>query len=425
MKTPVVGYVIRMFPQLSETFIANEVLGLERAGVPIHIYSYRRPHALVDHECVRQIQAPITYLPDPLYRHPLEVLRGNAPPLGVDWSRYLHTVRYVFGYTLRQRNPDTWRRFLQAVYLAGQLHGSGVERLHAHMAHGSTRVAMLTSMLTGLPFSFTAHARDIYKTNPPPLREKIEAAQFVVTCARANQDYLRSIVRADQRHKVLLGYHGVDAGKFSSGDERPANDPPVILSVGRLVEKKGFPYLLQACALLKERGLSFRCVIVGDGPELKPLRRQIHELGAGDVVELAGARNQEAVLEEYRRADVFALPCIVQRDGDCDGIPNVLMEAMAVGLPVVSTPVSGIPELVRSGENGLLVESRNARELASALELLLRDRALRERLSAQGRANVSEQFNSATTVRWLARLLGEGLAAAQDAQSEVSLVGGS
>lgn len=420
---PAVGYVIRMFPQLSETFIANEILGLERLGMPLRIFSYREPRAPVGHECVREIRSPITYLPDPLHRHPLDVVRANAPVYRIDGARYRATVRYVLGYTLRQRNPDTWRRFLQAVYLTGQLQNSGIERLHAHMAHGSTRVAMLASMLTGLPFSFTAHARDIFKTNPPRLRERIAAAQFVVTCTRANQEYLRSLVEPRQRDKILLGYHGVDATKFSP-IERPPNETPMILSVGRLVEKKGFPYLLDALALLKERDVAFRSVIVGDGPELKPLRQQIHDLNLSADVELLGAKNQEDVLDQYRRADVFALPSIIQGDGDRDGIPNVLLEAMAVGLPVVSTSVSGIPELVRSGENGLLAESRNARELSAALELLLRDRSLRERIANQGRETVTEQFSSATTVRWLARLFSDGPAAAQDAQSEVSLVGG-
>jgi glycosyltransferase involved in cell wall biosynthesis len=412
-----------MFPQLSETFIASEILGLERLGVPLRIFSYRQPRAPVDHECVRAIRSPITYLPDPLLRHPFDLVRANAPVYGIDSARYRATARYVLGYTLRQRNPDTWRRFLQAVYLAGQLHGSGIERLHAHMAHGSTRVAMLTSMLTGLPFSFTAHARDIFKTNPPRLRERTEAAQFVVTCTRANQEYLRSLVEPRQREKILLGYHGVDAAKFTP-IERPPNETPVILSVGRLVEKKGFPYLLDALALLKEREVAFRCKLIGDGPELKPLRRQIHDLDLAADVELPGAKNQEEVLEQYRRADVFVLPSIIQGDGDRDGIPNVLLEAMATGLPVVSTSISGIPELVRSGENGLLAESRNARELSAALELLLSDRALRERIAKQGRETVTEQFSTATTVRWLARLFSEGPAAAQDAQSEVSLVGG-
>lgn len=431
MNTPHVGYVIRMFPQLSETFIANEILNLERLGVPINIYSYRQPHAPVEHECVRAIASPVTYLPDPLYRHAGDIARGVVPPTGDYWSRYIETLGYVFAYTVRQRNPDTWRRLLQAAYLTRLLHGSGIKRLHAHMAHGSTRVAMLTSMLTGLPFSFTAHARDIYKANPERLHEKIDAAEFVVTCTRANQDYLRDIAPEGQQEKILLGYHGVDAAKFSppaakfSPSTRAENETPTILAVGRLVEKKGFPDLIDAVAVLKERGISFRCRVAGDGPDLKALRRKIHELNVGDAITLLGPRTQEQLVEEYRGADAFALPSVVQQDGDRDGIPNVLLEAMATGLPVVSTPVSGIPELVRTGDNGLLVEPGNPRELASAIELLLNDGGLRERLGRQGRATVSEQFNSTTTARWLARLFEHGPAAAQDAHSEVSLVGGS
>jgi glycosyltransferase involved in cell wall biosynthesis len=423
MDAPVVGYVIRMFPQLSETFIANEILGLERLGLALRVYSYRTPKAVVTHECVRRIQAPVTYLPDPLPRHPGRLLRENPGVYRLHPRRYRHTVRYVVAHTLRERNPDTWRRFFQAVYLASQLKDSGVRHLHAHMAHGAARVTMLASMLTGLPFSFAGHARDIYRANQRLLRAKIEAAEFVVTCTRANQEYLRRLVGTEQRHKIHLAYHGVDTAKFSPAREENASGEPVILSVGRLVEKKGFRYLVRACAALRDKGYSFRCVVVGEGPERGRLEEMIRDLGLRDAVSLPGECSQEQLLREYHRATIFALPCCVLLDGDRDGIPNVLLEAMAIGLPVVSTPVSGIPELIRNGDNGLLVPERDEGALASALELLIQDDALGDRLGQSGRLTVATDFDPETTAHRLAALFREGCSA-EAPQPEMSLIGG-
>lgn len=408
MNTPVLGYVIRMFPQLSETFIANEILELERLGVRIRVYSYRRPRTAVHHEVVRSIRAPITYLPDPLYRHPLQLIRANQALYGLDPVRYRRTARYVLGHSLRDRNPDTWRRFLQAAYLAHLLKNSDVQHIHAHFAHGATRLAMLTNRLTGLPFSFTAHARDIYTADPRSLTGKIEAAEFVVTCTGANQEYLQQLVEPEQRDKINLRYHGIDLTKFSPGEPIPLTEVPLILSVGRLVEKKGLSYLVQACGVLKGRGYTFRCRIIGEGPERNRLEKMVSTLNLQDVVSLPGACSQEELLEIYRRATVFALPCNVLENGDRDGIPNVLLEAMAVQLPVVSSAVSGIPELIKSGDNGLLVEERNGEALASALELLFKDGALRERLGKKGRLTVAKNFDSTTNVKWLKGLFREG-----------------
>jgi glycosyltransferase involved in cell wall biosynthesis len=424
MDAPVVGYVIRMFPQLSETFIANEILGLERLGLALRIYSYRTPKAAVTHECVRRIQAPVTYLPDPLTRRPWRLLSETPGVYRLDPHSYRHTVRHVLADTLRERNLDAWRRLFQAVYLASQLADSGVRHLHAHMARGATHVTMLASMLTGLPFSFTGHARDIYyRADQHLLRARIEAAEFVVTCTRANQEYLRQLVGTEQRHKIHLAYHGVDTAKFSPAREEVAPRVPTILSAGRLVEKKGFPYLVRACAALRDKGYPFRCVVVGEGPERGRLEEMIRILHLGDAVSLPGECSQEELLTYYQRATVFALPCCVLRDGDRDGIPNVLLEAMAVGLPVVSSSVSGIPELMQNGDNGLLVPERNDRALASALELLIQDDALRDRLGQRGRLAVARDFDPTTSARRLAELFREGCSIAAS-QPEMSLIEG-
>lgn len=408
MSLPAVGYVIRMFPQTSETFIANEILHLERLGLPLRIYSYRRPRETVAHECVRLISTPVQYLPDPLYRHPWQLLRGHRALRRLEPALYRRTARFALAQALKERRPDTLRRFLQAGHLAYLIKNSEVGHLHAHFAHRTTQVAMLACMLTGVPFSFTAHAKDIYSAAPRDLRQKINAARFVVTCTRANQEHLRQLVEPDQRPKITLAYHGVDLSKFTPAAGEPTTEPPLILSVGRLVEKKGFPYLLEACRILKANGRAFRCLIVGEGPERRALGKMVRNLDLTDVVSLPGSCSQEDLVAIYRRATLFALPCTVLANGDRDGIPNVLLEAMAMGLPVVSSPISGIPEVVQSGYNGLLPAERDSTALASALELLLQDAALRQRLGSNARSTVARDFDARANAQRIAELFQAG-----------------
>ncbi len=407
MGAPIIGYVVRTFPHPTQVFIANEVVALERLGLGIHIFSYRKPEGAVAHERFRQIQAPVTYLPDPLNRNVRRVLHANQALFLQQPARYARTAGYVLGHTLRERNIDTWRRLLQAACLASLARDAGVQRLHAHFADGPARLAMLASMLTGMPYSFTAHARDIYRyPNTRLLREKIAAAESVATCTGANQQYLQALVSRSQRDKIKLAYHGVDLEKFSPGEPTAHSDVPLILSVGRLVEKKGYPDLLHACRILKDAHRTFRCQIVGEGPERTRLERLIADLDLHDVVSLPGTCSQEDLVEQYRQAAVFVLPCRVLESGDRDGIPNVLVEAMAVGLPVISTAISGIPELVQHERNGLLVEPGDQTALACAIERLLPDSDLRQRFRAAARATTERSFdwdrNALELYRWFA-----------------------
>jgi len=405
MEAPPVGYVLRMFPQASETFVANEVLELERLGLPVRIYSYRRSRETVRHDVVRQLRSPVTYLPDPLWRHLLALLRAHRALYRRGPARYRAVLRYAFRSFRRERDLDVWRRFTQAGYLATLIARDGVTRLHAHFAHGATHVALLTAMFLDLPFGFSAHARDIYTAKRSLLREKVAAARYVVTCTDANRSHLRELAGSDHRDKVLLAYHGVNLTKFAPAHDVARAAPPGVLSVGRLVEKKGFPHLLRACRTLLDRGHAFRCVIIGEGPERRRLEDDVRALGLEDVVTLPGALTQEELVDEYRRATLLALPCRVLRNGDRDGIPNVLVEAMATGLPVVSTAVSGIPELIESGENGLLVPEGDDTALATAIEPLLRDAALRARLARNARVTVEQRFDSGANARGLLELL--------------------
>ena len=359
-----VGYVVRMFPQTSETFIANEILQLEKLGFRIRVFSLLRPsEGTIRHQCVRSIRAPVHYV------------------------------------DLGQEDASAC-----AERIASMVRGTPVRHLHAHFAHIATEVAWRAARLSGRPFSFTAHAKDIYTAEPHDLRRKIEAADFVVTCTRANRGYLRTLVGPAHTRKLTHSYHGVDTRKFAPGGHQLAVDEPLILSVGRLVRKKGFPFLIRACNILESKGHRARYVIVGDGPERNHLEALIRRLGMGARVRLQGALGQEELLDYYRAATVFALPCEVQKDGDRDALPIVLMEAMAVGLPVISSPVNGIPELIRPRENGLLVDEADSEGLALALERLLGDEEMRQRLGRNARSTVKRDFEAASHASYMARL---------------------
>ena len=407
MTAPVVAYVVRMFPQTSETFIANELLALERLGVTVKVFSYRKPRADVPHTYLREIQAPITYLPDPLNRHLKQLVGASREIWRREPARYRRTFRYVLQHTLRERNLDTWRRFLQAGYLANLLHNSDVRHLHAHFAHGATRVAMLASMLTGLPYSFTAHARDVFSDSVDfrLLRHKVEQSRFVVTVSQYNKEFLAGKIGLPANGRVRVLYNGVDLDKFSP-DPSVARENAYILAVGRFVEKKGWSRLIEALAILRGRGRAFRCELVGDGDLRPAVERRAHELGLDDAVTFAGWLPQEELPSYYRRAAVVAMPAILAGDGDRDALPTVLLEATACGAPVVASRLSGIPEIIDHEEDGLLVQPDDPEALANAIDRLLADEALRQRLGVAARAKAERLFDVDRNARELSGWFG-------------------
>ncbi len=270
----------------------------------------------------------------------------------------------------------------------------------------ATRVANFVHRLSGLPYSFTAHAKDIFHQDVQPgaLRGKIGAARFAVTVSDFNRGYLMDVL-AGQPGDVRRLYNGIDLGYFTP-DLWAERETDLILSVGRLVEKKGFDDLIRACALLRGWGVSFRCEIIGKGEARDTLQSLIDGLELGDLVTLVGPKSQDKVLEAYRRASLFALPCVIASDGNRDGLPTVLLEAMATGLPAVSTNLVGVPEIIDHGVDGLLVAPGDHVALATALARLLHDQELRQRMSEAGQRKVAERFdvrsNVATLHRWLA-----------------------
>jgi colanic acid/amylovoran biosynthesis glycosyltransferase len=404
-----VGYVLRMFPQASETFVANEVAELERRGCEVRLYSYRRPAAVVPHALLGRIRAPVEHLPDPLYRHPRGLLASARAIRRLEPERFERTLRSVTRHCVRERKADSYRRLLQASDLALRVRATDVRHLHAHFAHGATRVAMLTSQLTGIPFSFTAHARDVFSDDVDfsLLREKAEAAKFVVTVSRFNAAFLAERL-GTAASKLRVVYNGVDLGLFSP-DDAAAREEDLVVGVGRLVEKKGFSSLVEACRILRDQGRPVRCQIVGEGELRGRLQRQIQAARLEGSVHLAGLRAQEELPDLLRRATVLAMPAVPAADGNRDALPTVLLEALACGTPVVASRLTGIPEIVDHNDSGLLVEPGDARGLAAAIDLVREDPQLRTRLGHSARAKAERCFDLRRNVGGLHELLLESL----------------
>jgi glycosyltransferase involved in cell wall biosynthesis len=402
-----VVYLLRSYPRLSQTFITNEIVALERLGVPVELFSMTRADDGAVQPASKAVRARPRYL-DPALRRPRRALVAEHARFALRRPlRYARAASYV----VRRRDLDTGYRtgsrfqaFAQAVYLARTLFADGRERLHlhSHFAHDPTLIAFLVGRLTGAPYSFTAHARDLYETPVRTLAERAQAATAVVTCCGANAAYLRRVVPA-AGGKVRVIHHGVDATLFRPG-RGAAEAPPLVLSAGRLVEKKGFGDLLRAWALLRS---DTRCRILGDGPMHADLAQLVAELGLEGRVRLGGGFTQAELARELRAAAVFALTPIVTADGDRDGIPNVLLEAMAAGVAVVATDVGGIAEVVVDGRTGLLCPAGDVERIASSLARLLADHRLRTELGQAARAAVVERFDAQTGARRIADVLYE------------------
>jgi glycosyltransferase involved in cell wall biosynthesis len=386
-----VAFVLKGYPRLSETFIAQEIAALERRGLEILIVSLRRPTDARRHPVHEEIRAAILYLPEYLLLEPWRVLRA--------WLRQRRNSRYKDARNLwlrdlaRDPTPNRMRRFGQALVLADET-PEDVQRLHAHFLHTPASVTRYAAALLGLRWTGSAHAKDIWTTPEWEKREKLASCDWLVTCTAANHAHLSALAPPE---RVQLVYHGLDFSRFPSVEKNTFNNgenpaqPVVILSVGRLVEKKGTDLLLEALAQLPAQ-LHWRLVHAGGGPLKSKLERRARALGIATRVAWRGARTQTELLAEYRAADLFALASRVARDGDRDGLPNVLAEAQSQGLACVATRVSGIPELIEDGGTGLLVEPEAPQKLARALETLIREPARRRALGEAGRRRVREKF---------------------------------
>ena len=405
-------YVVRSWPRLSQTFIVNEVLALERRGVALAVFSLVRSGEQVVQPQVADVRAPLRYLDGP-EQHGLDDLRRRLSWLAVAPVRTLRALWYCLrrpGLAAGYGECSTLRCLGHAVRIAAALEdlraaGDEPVHVHAHFAHDPALVGLLVARLTGLPFSFTAHARDLFEIPAGSLAARAREATAVVTCCQVNATYIESVVPPEDRPPVRVIHHGVDLHRFAPSSRDDGSATPRLVSVGRLVEKKGFDDLLRALAEVKARGVPFRVRVCGDGPLRAELLRLRDDLGLGSDVELPGAEDSDAVVEALRGASAFALTPRELPGGDRDGIPNVLVEAMACGLPVVTTSAGGITELVRHDVNGLVVSPGDVDGIADALSRLLTDAASRSRLGEAARRTVELGYDTEDAARRLEGVL--------------------
>mgnify|MGYP002630517502 CR=1 FL=1 len=426
-----VAYILKGFPRLSETFIANEIYLLESMGLNLKLFSVKQGEKQ-QHDVIEKIRAPLQYCPPtsslsattllswlkqnwPNYRNPnMRVFKRR--PLA-----YMSTLAQVLWMTLRYRRSIFAKpkkvfikEFLQAVFIADELLTStDIGHLHGHFCHGATTITWFISKLTGLSYSFTAHAKDIYQKQLNPgdlLHKKIHSSRFVATCTGANHSHLCEM--SGEPKQIHTIYHGLDTQFFQPDATQRVTNPPVILSVGRFVEKKGFDILIEACAQLKIRGIKFNCNIIGPPDESSDkVKSLIKHYQLESNIQLLEPVNQTELRQHYLKSTLFCLPCRIIADGDRDGIPNVMVEAMASGLPCISTNISGIPELIKDRHNGLLVEPDQVSEMTDALILLLSDEVMRSRLSQIARQTVLKDFDSSQTTAELKMLFQQCLLA--------------
>ena len=411
-RRPVLGMILKGYPRISETFISNEIRLLEKHGFAIHLFSMRQPREKFTHDSVKEIRAAVDYLPETLVKPLPRLLYHNLCLAAKKPGTYGAALKTAYRRFLRTRKSATLKHLLQAGYLVHRLlPESRVTHLHAHFAHSPTSVAMFTSRLTGIPFSFTAHAKDIYTSDPRQIREKIGLARFVVTCTEYNKKHLRELCDG-YTTPIHRNYHGIDIRLFSANHEI-ANlpvPPYRILTVARLTAKKGLPTIYKALRILCDQGVSLHHTHIGGGEDHEKIIALINELDLGSVTELLGTQPHHVVLEHYKNADLFVLGCEVAPNGDRDGIPNVLMESMAMGLPVIATDISGIPELVKNERTGLLVSPGQPVKLAENIQRLLTDGELRNRVIAAGKQCVVQEFDNRQLIRELAEVYrNEGL----------------
>ncbi len=401
--------MLKRFPRLSETFILNEILELERQGVEVEVFSLMQPPQEARHALLRQLRGKVFYLPTSrsLSRFTLDfggAVDADTQPLAALCDSLAGDLQTLFAGKSAEAMTLLW---MQAAALALLTASRGIDHLHAHFGSNAALVALLASRQNEIPFSYTAHARDIYHTYVDPevddqrRRLIIREAAFVVTVSDFNLRHLRHLAYRCDRGRIQRLYNGIDMKRFQPALQHRASNR--FIAVGRLVEKKGYPVLIEACRLLADEHPGFRLTIVGDGPQQQALESQIAEAGLQQRVTLFGACTQERVIELMHDATALVLPCVVAASGDRDGLPTALLEAMAMGLPCISTEVAGIPEIIDADKTGLLVAPENPKALASAIGHLLRNPARQAEMGLAGRRKAVELFNLCTNVAELQR----------------------
>jgi glycosyltransferase involved in cell wall biosynthesis len=377
-----IGYILRKFPVLSETFVIQEILELEALGHEVVIFSLAKPNTLCPHPMLGRLKGEIIYLPEILPFPPMKGL--------------LKLIKY--------RKWELYERLKQATFIAKQAKKQGILHLHAHFASRAATVAYFCSYLSKIPYSFTAHAVDIFRKDrcQKALKDKIEQGSFVATISQYNLDFLRQI---SPNGKILKILNGIDLNKFS-----PQNIKThcfTFICIARLVEKKGHRYLIEACDLLKKQGLTFQCLLVGSGKLKEDIEKMIIDFNLDSHIKLLGALDHSQVLSLLQKSDAFVLPCILAEDGNRDGLPVSIVEALACSLPVITTAMTANPEVVKDGINGILVPFADSQALAKGMEKLLVDKNYYQMLSKQARASIAIDFDKTKTAKMLSYAINE------------------
>jgi glycosyltransferase involved in cell wall biosynthesis len=366
----------------------------------------RRPRESFSHDSVKQIKASVDYLPTELILDLPRLIGPNMFFAVSHPSTYLRALQLAARRFQRTRKSATFKHLFQAGYLV-QKHiakDPSIVHLHGHFAHSPTSVTMFAAQLSGLPFSFTAHAKDIYTSHPEQLKEKMAQARFVATCTKHNKEYLESLcgTRSPEVHCI---YHGIDIELFNHDGVKNFTQPPYqILTVARMTEKKGLPTIYRALKLLAERDISFNHTLIGDGDDREEILTLIRTLKLERYCSWIGTQTHAEVLEHFRHSDLFILGCEIARNGDRDGIPNVLVESLAMGIPAISTNVSALPEILINQKTGLTVAPGDHQAFADAIMRLLSDFELREKIITGGRAFVRQHFDNRRLISDLASI---------------------
>lgn len=402
---PPLAIVVKGWPRLSETFIAQELVALEEAGIAFEIWSLRHPTDHKTHPLHDRLEASVNYLPEYLKDDPIRVLQGVASAMLK--RGFLRLTRIAMRDIWRDRTPNRVRRIGQACVLAREM-PTGTAGLYAHFLHTPSSVARYAAILRGLPWSFSAHAKDIWTSPEWELREKLSAesygAHFGATCTAIGAQHLRQLADSDAR--VDLVYHGLDLTRFPAPPDRVRRTKGAtltLLSVGRLVEKKGFDRLIDALSLLPD-SIDWRWHHIGGGTMARELALRAETKGVADQITWHGPADQPDVIDAMRRADLFVLPSRIASDGDRDGLPNVLMEAASQKLPILSTPVSAIPEFIENGVHGLLTDDAPD-SIAAAITRFAEDPELSPALADAAYTRLLDHFQMVPGIQHLARRL--------------------
>ncbi|WP_009544518.1 glycosyltransferase family 4 protein [Crocosphaera subtropica] len=390
-----VGYVVKRYPRYSETFVVNEILDHEKAGLNIDIFALRPPCDSHFQNCISQVRASVTYIRKPIQGRVSESLNSLSPTAAsYFWAELQELGKLVpdFWSKLSMAQGEAASTVYQAAWLAREVKLREITHLHAHFGSVSTSVTRLASHFADVPYTFTTHAKDIFheSVDSDDMIRKIRDASTVVTVSHYNQQYLQQTYGkvADKVQKI---YNGLNLSQLNY--QSPKHRPCRIISVGRLVEKKGTSVLIDACSLLKQWGCEFHCQIVGTGDLETELKQKIKALKLDNCVKIIGPRPQNEVFKLIQESAVFAAPYIIGKDGNRDGLPTVLLEAMALGTPCIGTDVTGIPEMIKHEETGLIIPQNNAEDLAMALRTLLTSENMRVQLAEKARKLMETEFN--------------------------------